>query len=97
MYKQQCSRISLVTLILCLCLGSMVVLPISKLVNVSMVFEIDVENNIQNDQTSLDEEFLIAIVDGPQIECQTSSKTRSMNLVNPPPNLVPESPPPENS
>jgi hypothetical protein len=97
MGRLQNSRISLVTLILCLCLGSMIVPPMTNMVNLALAegYGIDFERYNQNDQSILDEEFLIAIVHGLPIESQMSSKFNSLNLLNPPPNLTPESPPPE--
>jgi hypothetical protein len=97
--KQQNSRISLVTLILCLCLGSMVVPPMTNMVNLGLAegSGIEFEWNNQNDQTILDEEFLAAIVHGLPIDGQLSSKFNLLTLRNPQSNLTPESPPPEYS
>jgi hypothetical protein len=97
MVRLQNSRISLVTLILCLCLGSMIVPPMTNMVNLALAegYGIEFERNNQNDQTILDEEFLIAIVHGLPIDCQLSSKFNPLTLRNPPSNLTPESPPPE--
>ena len=99
MIKQRSSRISLVTLILFLCLGSLVILPMLNVVGIS-VPEIsggDLENYNLLDQVEFNEELLIGTIIGTTIADLFFSKPRPMNLDFQIAYLSPVSPPPKHS
>jgi len=97
MIMTRSSRISLVTLILCLCLGSLVILPMLNVVGLSVpkIFEVDLENYSLLDQVEFDEEFFIGTIIGKTIADQFLSKSRPMNLDFQTASLSPVSPPPK--
>ena len=99
MIMQRSSRISLVTLILCLCLGSLVILPMLNAVVLSVpkISEVDLENYSLLDQVEFDEEFFIGTVIGKTIAAQFLSKSRPMNLDFQTASLSPVSPPPKHA
>ena len=99
MSKQHSSPTSLTILILCLCLGSLVILPISNIVGLSMtdISEIDFENYSQFDQADLDDDISIGTTVSATIDGLVYLKSRLLNLDIPTSCLSPESPPPEQS
>lgn len=90
MVERRSPRIPLVSLILCLCLGSLVVLQITNVVSTAVleVSEVDL------DQAEFDEEFFIIIILGALIANQIFSKFGSMNLDFQSASLSPVPPPP---
>ncbi len=99
MSKRRSSPISLTTLILCLCLGSLVILPMPNIMGLSMtdVSEINFENYSQFDQTDLDDDISIGTVVSATIDSLAHVIFRSLNLDITTSCLFPESPPPEHS
>jgi hypothetical protein len=96
---QHSSPISLQNLIILLCLGSLVILPVPNIMGLStmMVSEIDFENYSQFDQADFDEEISITAIISAIMDGLSSSKSRPLNLDIPTYCLSPESPPPEYS
>ena len=99
MVKKRSSQISLVTLILCLCLGSLVILPMINVVGLPMleISEADPGNYNLFDQADFDEEYFVVT-----IVCVTTtglifSKSRPMDLDFQTACLSPDSPPPKHS
>jgi len=99
MINQRSSHISLVTLILCLCLGSLVILPMLNVVGLSIpeIYGADIENYDWLDQVEFDEEFVNVLIIGTTIADLFFSKSRLMNLDFPTAYLSPVSPPPKYS
>jgi len=99
MSKQRSSRISLVTLVLCLCLGSVAILPMLNVVGLSVpeISGVDLGNYNLLDQVEFDEEFLIGTNIGITITGLFFSKSRPMNLDFRAACLSPVSPPPKHS
>jgi hypothetical protein len=99
MNKQRNSQISLATLILCLYMGSLFVLPMNNIASLSMlgIFEADNENYSLFDQVELDEDDFIVAVTGATTTSLISLKPRSMNLDFKDTNLSLISPPPKRS
>jgi hypothetical protein len=99
MSKQHSSPTSMTILILCLCLGSLVILPISNIVGLSMtdISEIDFENYSQFDQADLDDDISIGATVRATIDGLAYLKPRLLNLDIPTSCLSPEPPPPERS
>jgi hypothetical protein len=99
MSKQRSSPTFLTTLILCLCLGSLVILSVPNIVGLSMmdVSEIDLENYSQFDQADLDDDISIGRTVSATIDGLVYLKTRVLNLDIPTSCLSLESPPPEHS
>jgi len=97
MVKQRSSRISLVTLIFCLCLGSLVILPLLYVVGLSLpeISGVDLRNYALLDQVEFDEDFFIVKIMGTIIAGQCFSKSRPMNLDFQTACLSPVSPPPK--
>jgi hypothetical protein len=97
MVKQRSSRIPLVTLIFCLCLGSLVILPLLYVVGLSIpeISGGDLRNYNLLDQVEFDEDFFIVIIMGTIIADQCFSKSRLMNLDFQTACLSPVSPPPK--
>jgi hypothetical protein len=95
--KQRCSRLFSVTLTICLCLGSLIILPMLFAMSLSMaeVYEIDFENNSQFEQTDFDEEFLVGSFAKPTLAGLLFSKNRLAHLYSPTSSLSPDSPPPK--
>ena len=62
MINQRNSRISLATLILCLCLGSLVILPFIQVIpSVPEIFGIDVENYNLFNHAEFDDDFFVYV------------------------------------
>jgi hypothetical protein len=99
MSKQLSSPTSLTILIICLCLGSLVIPPIFYIVGLSMtgISEIDFENYSQFDQAELDDDISIGTMVSATIDGLLYLKSRLLNLDNPTSCLSPEPPPPERS
>ena len=99
MTKQRGSRISLITLILCLCSGSLVVLPMLNIVDLSVleISGIDLGNYNLLDQVEFDEEIIIGTIIDTLISDLYFSKSRPMNLDFLTAYLSPVSPPPKHS
>jgi hypothetical protein len=99
MVKQRSSRISLVTLIFCLCLGSLVILPLLYVVGLSLpeISGVDLRNHNLLDQVEFDEDFFIVTNMGTIIADQCYSKSRPKNLAFQTACLSPVSPPPKHS
>ena len=99
MIMQRSSRTSLVTLILWLCLASLVILPMLNAVVLSVpkISEVDLENYSLLDQVEFDEEFFIGTIIGTTIADLFFSKSRLMSLEFKTASLSPVSPPPKHS
>ena len=99
MIKERSFRISVVTLILFLCLGSLVTLPMLNVVGLSVpeVSEVELGNYNLLDQIESDEEIFIGTIIGMAIAYQFFSKSRPMNLDFQTATLSPASPPPKHS
>ena len=99
MIKQRSSRNSSVTLILYLCLGSLVILPLLIAVGLSKpeISEIDLRDYHMLDQLEFDEDFIIVTIMGTTIADQRFSKSRLINLDFQTACLSPVSPPPKHS
>ena len=99
MSKQRSSPISLTILILCLCLGTLIILPVFSIAGLSMmtISEIDFENSSQIDQADLDDDISIRTMVSATINGLVYLKSRLLNLDIPTSCLSPESPPPEQS
>ena len=97
MIKQFSSRISLFTLILCLCLGSLVILPLLNAAGLSIpeIFRVDLKDYNLLEQVESDEEFYIVIIMGTTIVDHLFLKSRPMNLDFQTACLSPVSPPPK--
>ena len=95
MVRLRNSQASLVILILCLCLGSLVSLPIFNAVGLPVVeiFEVNSENFSLFNQAEFDEGFILTIV-GATIAGLVFPKLKSMNLVFQTAFLLPHFPPP---
>jgi hypothetical protein len=97
MIKQQHSRIPWVTLILCLCLGSLTVLPLVFIVGPSAlgIYGIDLENSSSFNESEFDDDFSVP----PVVDITTSglifSRFRSIHLAFQSAFLSPDSPPPK--
>jgi hypothetical protein len=99
MIKQRNSRISLVTLILCLCFGSLAILPMLNVAGLSVpeIAGVDLGNYNLFDQFEFDEEFIIAKIIGTTVAALLFLKSRPMNLGFQTTYLSPVSPPPKHS
>jgi hypothetical protein len=98
MNNQRNSRISLVTLILCLCLGSLVILPFVQVgPSAPEISGIDAENNNLFDHAEFDSDFIDKSIVGAVIAALNFSKFRSMNLDFQSTSLSPVYPPPKSS
>jgi hypothetical protein len=98
MIKQHRSPISLATLILCLCLGSMVFLPFTQISpSAPEIFGVGAENYNQFDQSELDDDFFVISIVGAAIAELSFSKSGTMNLDFQFASLSPVSPPPKSS
>jgi hypothetical protein len=87
----------LVTLILCLCLGSLVILPMLNVIGLSgsEIYLNDIENYNLLDQVEFDEEFFILTIIGSTLADIYFSKSRLMNLDFQTAYLSPVFPPPK--
>ena len=98
MINQRNSRISLVTLILCLCLGSLVIFPFIQVnSSTSEISGIDAENYDLFDHAELDGDFIVMSIVNAEITELNFSKSRPMNLDFQSTSLSPVSPPPKSS
>ena len=99
MAKQRRSQISLTTLILCLCLGSLAILAVMNVVGTPVlgIFEVASENSNPLDHAEFDNEFVTATIDGVTITGPIFSKSRPMNLDFLTVRLSPDSPPPKHA
>jgi hypothetical protein len=99
MIKQCGSRISLVTLILCLCLGSLVILPLLNVVGLSLpeISGVDLRETNLLDHFEFDEGFIVESILGTTIAEKFISQSRPMNLDFRTASLSPVSPPPKHS
>jgi hypothetical protein len=98
MINQRNSRISLATLILCLCLGGLVILPfIQASLSAPWTSGIDVENYNPFDHAEFDDDFFVISIAAPTIAELNFSKSRPMNLDFQSTSLSPVSPPPKPS
>jgi hypothetical protein len=98
MINHRNSRISLTTLILCLCLGSLVILPFNQVSpSAPWTSGIDTENSDLSDQPEFDEDFFVVSIVGAAIAELNFSKSRPMNLDFQSTSLSPVSPPPKPS
>lgn len=93
MNKQQSFKHPLVILILCVCLGSLALLPVTDSIGMHVleVPEIDL------DHTELEEDLFIVTMTATTITGLVTLKPGSMNLGFHPACLSPLSPPPKNS
>jgi len=98
MAKQRSSQISLTTLILCLCLGSLAILPVINVVGTPAleIFGAVTESN-PLDQAELDDEFAIVAIAGMTFSGLIFLKTRTTNLDFLAIRLLPDSPPPKHA
>jgi hypothetical protein len=98
MINQHNSRISLATLILCLCLGSLVILPFIQVSpSAPGTSGIDAENYNPFDHAEFDDDFFVISMLGAAIAELNFSKSRPMNLDFQSTSLSPISPPPNPS
>jgi hypothetical protein len=99
MVKQLSTRISLVTLIFCLCLGSLVILPLLNVVGLSIPEfpGVDLRDYNLLDHCEFDEGFIIESIMGTTIAEQFFLQSRLMNLDFQTASLSPVSPPPKHS
>ena len=98
MINQRNSQISLVTLILCLCLGSLVILPFVQVSpSAPEISGIDAENYNLFDHAEFDSDFIVISIVGAAIAALNFSISRSMNLDFQSTFLSPVSPPPKSS
>jgi hypothetical protein len=99
MIKPRSSRISLVTLLLCICFGSLVILPMLNIVDLSApeISGVDLGNYNLLDQVEFDEEILVLTIVGSIIAYKFFSKSGPKNLGFQTTYLSPVSPPPKNS
>jgi len=98
MINQHNSRTSLITLILCLCLGSLVVFPFNQVnSSVSEISGVDAENYDLFDHAEFDGDFIATSIVNAAITELNFSKSRPMNLDFQSTSLSPVSPPPKSS
>ena len=96
MINQRNSRISLATLILCLCLGSLVILPFIQVgPSVPGISGIDAEKHNLFDHTEFDGDFFVMSIVGAAIAEINFSKSRLMNLDFQSTSFPPVFPPPK--
>jgi hypothetical protein len=88
----------MVTLILCLCLGSVAILPfIQASPSAPGISRIDIENYSLIDHTESDDDFFVISIVGVTIAELSFSKSRLANLGFRPASLSPVSPPPKHA
>jgi len=97
MDKQCSSQISLTTLILCLCLGSLVLAMNVFGLSVMEISGVDSENYNLFDQAEFDEEFFIVTIVNPTVADLISTKSRPANLDFQTACILPIFPPPKHS
>jgi hypothetical protein len=96
MINQRNSRISLATLILCLCLGSMIILPFIQVSpSAPEISRIDAEN--YGLFVEFDDDFFVISIVGVTIAEPGFSNSRPVNLGFRPVSLSPVSPPPKHA
>lgn len=97
MIKQHDSRISWVTLILCLCLGSLVVSPLLFIVSTSApgICGMDLENSSGFGESEFDDDFFVPPATDLTIAGFVFSRFGSKNLDFQSALLLPDSPPPK--
>ena len=97
MTTQHDSRISWVALILCVCLGSLVISPPLLMIGTSgpNIYMIDLENSSGFDESEFDDDFSAPPVAYPSIACFVFSRFSSVSLNFQSPFLSPVSPPPK--
>jgi len=98
MINQRTSRISFATLILCLCLGSLVILPFIQVgPSAPGISGIDAENFNLFDHAEFDGDIFVISIVGAAIAELNSLKPRSINLDFQSTSFPPASPPPNPS
>jgi hypothetical protein len=98
MINQHKSRISIVTLIICLCLGSVVISQFNQINPfVPEIFGIEAENFDLFDHTEFDDDLFVILIVGAKITKSNYSKSRTANLGYLSAFLSPVSPPPKHS
>ena len=90
-------RIPWVTLLLCLCLGSLAVSPLLFIVGTSVpsIYGIDLETSSGFDESEVDDDFSVPTVVDLTIASLIFSRCRSMHLNFKSAFLSPDSPPPK--
>jgi hypothetical protein len=98
MIKHYRSQISIVTLFICLCMGSLVGLPMGDILGVSSLemIRIELENDNPYEHSESDDEHTIKIYRATSDEV-LASKSRSTNFVFQDYLLAPVSPPPKHA
>jgi hypothetical protein len=98
MIKHYRSQISMVALTLCLCMGSLVALPMGNIVGISRLEMVSIELEYDNlfEYVESDEEFIIRIY-GAASDDLLPSKSRSTILIFQDYILIPTSPPPKHA
>ena len=98
MVKHNLSQVSLVTLLICLCMGSLVALPLDNLAGISGLefFGIEIENDSRFEHAESDEGGFAGIYGGTNDDL-APSKLRSTYLVFQEHLLAPVSPPPKHA
>jgi hypothetical protein len=98
MIRHYLSQVSLVTLLICLCMGSLVALPVDNLAGIAGLefFGIEIEHDNRFDHAESDEDGLAKIYGGTGDDL-LPSKSRSTNLVFQDHLLAPVSPPPRHA
>lgn len=98
MIRHYLSQVSLVTLLICLCMGSLVALPVDNLAGVLGLefFGIEIENENRFEHAESDEGGFAGIYGGTS-DGLAPSKSRSTNLVFQDHLLAPVSPPPKHA
>ena len=98
MINQRNSRISWATLILCLYVGSLVILPFIQVSpSAPGTSGIDAEKYIPFDHAEFDDDFFVVSIVGVKITKSNYSKSRTVNLGYLSACLSPVSPPPKHS
>jgi hypothetical protein len=92
-------RKKLVTLILCLCFGSLVILPLLNVVGLSIpvISGLDLGDYNLIDHSEFDEDFIVGPMIGNTTAEQIFSPSRPMNLEYQTASSSPDSPPPEHA
>jgi hypothetical protein len=98
MINKRNSRISMATLILCLCLGSLVILPLIQVSpSAPKIFGVEAENYNLFDHAEFDDDFFVVSIVGTTSTELSFSKPRPANLRFQPTSLLPVSPPPKHT
>ena len=98
MIKYHCSQISMIPLILCLCIGGLIGLPMGNIVGVLglEIYGIELEKDNLYEHGESDEELMIKIY-GDIKDCSLSTQLRSTYLDFQDFLLAPVSPPPKHA